>query len=91
MQRLAARLGIHYGWVVAATTFLTMLVTAGAMGAPGVLIDPLKYEFGWTNSRISVAFAVRPPRRSARASRARLTRVTCLPSSPPAYSVCWPR
>jgi MFS family permease len=59
MQRLAARLGIHYGWVVAATTFLTMLVTAGAMGAPGVLIDPLKYEFGWSNSQISVAFAVR--------------------------------
>jgi MFS family permease len=59
MERLAARLGIHYGWVVAATTFLTMLVTAGAMGAPGVLIDPLKVEFGWTNSQISVAFAIR--------------------------------
>jgi MFS family permease len=59
MQRLAARLGIHYGWVVAATTFLTMLVTAGAMGAPGVLIEPLKYEFGWTSTQISTAFAVR--------------------------------
>ena len=30
------RRGIHYGWAVAAVTFLTMLVTAGAVGAPGV-------------------------------------------------------
>jgi hypothetical protein len=26
---------IYYGWVVVAVTFLTMLVTAAAMGAPG--------------------------------------------------------
>jgi MFS family permease len=59
---LAARLarrGIHYGWVVAAVTFLTMLVTAGAVGAPGVLIGPLKTEFGWDTADISAAFAVR--------------------------------
>ena len=37
-----ARRNIHYGWVVAAVTFLTMLVTAGAVGAPGVLIVPLQ-------------------------------------------------
>ena len=42
-----ARRNIHYGWVVVAVTFLTMLVTAGAMGAPGVLIVPLEREFGW--------------------------------------------
>ncbi|MGO7718976.1 hypothetical protein ACC706_37660, partial [Rhizobium johnstonii] len=35
-----ARRNIHYGWVVVSATFLTMLVTAGAMGAPGVLIKP---------------------------------------------------
>lgn len=59
---LAARLarrGIHYGWVVAAVTFLTMLVTAGAVGAPGVLIGPLKAEFGWDTADISAGFAVR--------------------------------
>ncbi|GAB4070962.1 MFS transporter [Ancylobacter sonchi] len=50
---------IHYGWVVAAVTFLTMLVTAGAVGAPGVLIGPLQKEFGWTTADISSAFAVR--------------------------------
>ena len=59
---LAARLArrnIHYAWVVVAVTFLTMLVTAGAVGIPGVLIGPLEAEFGWTNGQISAAFAIR--------------------------------
>ncbi|PDS74086.1 MFS transporter [Rhizobium sp. L43] len=54
-----ARRNIHYGWVVVAATFLTMLVTAGAMGAPGVLIKPLQDEFGWETSQISSALAIR--------------------------------
>lgn len=54
-----ARRGVHYGWVVAAVTFLTMLVTAGAVGIPGVLIAPLETEFGWTTAEISAAFAIR--------------------------------
>lgn len=54
-----ARHGIHYGWIVAAVTFLTMLVTAGAVGAPGVLIGPLQKEFGWATSEISSALAIR--------------------------------
>src|SRR6478735_1939320 len=54
-----ARRNIHYGWVVVAATFVTMLVTAGAMGAPGVLIKPLQDEFGWETSQISSALAVR--------------------------------
>jgi MFS family permease len=53
------RRGIHYGWVVVATTFLTMLSTAGAMGSAGVLIQPLRQEFGWTTSEISTAMAIR--------------------------------
>lgn len=59
LASLLARRGIHYGWVVAAVTFLTMLVTAGAVGAPGVLITPLQREFGWATSDISSALAVR--------------------------------
>jgi len=54
-----AKRNIHYGWVVAGTTFLVMLATAGAMGSAGVLIDPLQKEFGWTTEQISTAFAVR--------------------------------
>lgn len=53
------RRGIHYGWVVIGATFLTMLVTAGAIGAPGVLIGPLEKEFGWTTAEISSGFALR--------------------------------
>jgi MFS family permease len=59
---LAASLGrrdIHYGWVVAGVTFLTMLVTAGAMGAPGVFIVPLEQEFGWDRAEIGSALAIR--------------------------------
>lgn len=61
-SRLAARLAardIHYGWVVVAVTFLTMLATAGALGSAGVMIDPLKAEFGWSTAEISSAFAIR--------------------------------
>lgn len=57
-RRLAAR-NIHYGWAVAGTTFLTMLVVAGAVGAPGVLIVPLQKEFGWSAADISGALAIR--------------------------------
>jgi MFS family permease len=61
-DRIAAALktrNIYYGWVVAGTTFLVMLATAGAMGSAGVLIDPLQKEFGWTTEQISTAFAIR--------------------------------
>lgn len=55
---LAGR-NIYYGWVVVATTFLTGLATAGAMGSAGVMIEPLQQEFGWDTADISFAFAVR--------------------------------
>lgn len=55
---MAAR-NVHYGWVVAATTFLTMLATAGAMGSAGVMIQPLHQEFGWSIADISSAMAIR--------------------------------
>ncbi len=54
-----AQRNIHYGWVIAAITFLTMLATAAAMGSAGILIDPLQREFGWTNANISFAMALR--------------------------------
>src|SRR5260370_10191619 len=54
-----ARRNVHYGWVVVGVTFLTLVVTAAAMGMPGVLIVPLEKEFGWDNTEISSAFAIR--------------------------------
>jgi predicted branched-subunit amino acid permease len=61
-QRLPAALArrnIHYGWAVVAVTFLTALITAGTVGAPGVFIIPLQKEFGWTTAAISSALSIR--------------------------------
>lgn len=59
-QRLPALIGgrFHYAWVVAATTFLVLLVTAGIRATPGVLMVPLESEFGWTSAAISIAIAI---------------------------------
>jgi MFS family permease len=54
-----SRRGLHYAWVVVAATFFTMLVTAGAVGAPGVLLLPLQRELGWSTAAISSALAMR--------------------------------
>ena len=59
LARAMAERDLHYGWVVAGATFVVMLATAGAMGAPGVFIGPLQKEFGWSAADISFALAVR--------------------------------
>src|SRR5271166_6470998 len=59
LAAVLSRRDIYYGWVVVGVTFLTLLVTAGAMGTPGVLIVPLEKEFGWDNAQISSALAIR--------------------------------
>ena len=53
------RHNIHYGWVMVAVTFLTALITAGTVGAPGVFIVPLQQEFGWSTAEISSALSIR--------------------------------
>ena len=52
------RMRVHYAWVIAATTFLVLLVTAGVRATPGVLMVPLETEFGWTSAAISGAIAI---------------------------------
>jgi sugar phosphate permease len=54
-----ARRGVHYGWAMAALTFLTSLSTAAVMGMPGVLMLPLHAEFGWDIADISAVMALR--------------------------------
>ena len=49
---------LHYAWVVAAATFVVLLMTAGIRATPGVLMVPLEGEFGWTRVSISAAVAV---------------------------------
>jgi sugar phosphate permease len=50
--------GLHYAWIVAAITFVVLLLTAGVRAAPGVLIVPLEDEFHWSRSTISFAIGV---------------------------------
>ena len=45
-------------WAVAATAFVALMCAAGFRSAPGVLIDPLHTEFGWSHSEISAAVSV---------------------------------
>ncbi|KZD24870.1 MFS transporter [Tardiphaga robiniae] len=54
-----ARRNIHYGWAMIAVTFVTALVSAAAVGAPGVFIVPLQKEFGWSTAEISSAMSIR--------------------------------
>jgi MFS family permease len=58
--RLARRLQgrLHYAWVVAALTFLTLLVVAGIRATPSVLIVPLEQDFGWGRDQITLAVSV---------------------------------
>jgi predicted MFS family arabinose efflux permease len=57
-MHFARRLGQNYAFVVVAVIFVTLLVSAGSRGAPGVLILPLEEAFGWSRSAISFAAAV---------------------------------
>ena len=59
LARTLQRRNIHYGWVMMAVTFFTMLTTACALGAPGVLMPALEKEFHWTAEEISGALAIR--------------------------------
>src|ERR1700709_2389989 len=59
LSSVLARRNIHYGWVIVGVTFLTALITAGTVGAPGVFIVPLQQEFGWTTAQISSALSIR--------------------------------
>jgi MFS family permease len=52
------RRGIHYGWVMVALTFLTVVFTSAATSLPGVLLLPLTKEFGWSRGDVSGATAL---------------------------------
>jgi sugar phosphate permease len=51
--------GLHYAWVIVAVTFLTLLVTAGAMSTPSLLLISLQKEFGWSPATISTSLSLR--------------------------------
>ncbi|CUW39844.1 putative monocarboxylate permease, transmembrane transport protein of the MFS family [Magnetospirillum sp. XM-1] len=49
---------LHYGWIAAGLTFVTLLVAAGIRSAPGVMMVPVEAEFGWSRATISFAVSV---------------------------------
>ncbi|MFP5072342.1 MFS transporter [Pseudonocardia nantongensis] len=49
---------VHPAWWAAAATFLALLGAAGFRSTPGVMVEPLHTEFGWSIGSISFALAV---------------------------------
>jgi predicted MFS family arabinose efflux permease len=49
---------MHYAWIVAGATFLTLICAAGFRSTPSVLMVPLQHEFGWNRAVISVAVSI---------------------------------
>ncbi|WP_442811897.1 MFS transporter [Streptomyces sp. NBC_01803] len=49
---------VHPAWWVALVAFLVLIGAAGFRATPGVLIDPLHEEFGWSRGSISFAVSV---------------------------------
>ena len=56
---------IHWAWVVAAVSFIAILGAAGFRSVPGVMMNPLHHEFGWSHGVVGLA-------RSEKAAGARL-------------------
>ncbi|NRQ33055.1 MFS transporter [Nonomuraea sp. NN258] len=53
-----ARPRLHRAWFVAGVAFVAILGAAGFRATPGVLINPLEAEFGWTKGTISLAVSI---------------------------------
>jgi len=49
---------IHYAWIMAAVTFITLMGAAGFRATPSILIVPLQNEFGWNRAIISIAVSI---------------------------------
>src|SRR5689334_24832407 len=52
-RRTAPRL--HWAWVVAAVSFVAILGAAGFRSVPGVMMNPLHHEFGWSHGVVGLA------------------------------------
>jgi predicted MFS family arabinose efflux permease len=59
MPKPPLRLGkLHYAWIVAAATFFVLIVTAGIRATPGVLIQPIGRDMGWSDQTVSAAAGI---------------------------------
>jgi len=58
MTLLRARGRLHWAWVVAGVSFVAILGAAAFRSVPGVMMNPLHHEFGWSHGTVGVAMAV---------------------------------
>ena len=49
---------LHWAWVVAAVSFIAILGAAGFRSVPGVMMNPLHDEFGWSHGTVGLAMSV---------------------------------
>lgn len=49
---------MHWAWVVAAVSFVAILGAAGFRSVPGVMMNPLHHEFGWSHGVVGLAMSV---------------------------------
>jgi MFS family permease len=49
---------VHWAWVVAAVSFVAILGAAGFRSVPGVFMNPLHHEFGWSHGTVGLAMSV---------------------------------
>ncbi len=55
---MSCRSKVHYAWVIAAVTFVALLVAGATRSSPALLIVPLETEFQWSRATISFAVGV---------------------------------
>ncbi len=58
MTMIGERRRLHRAWIVAGVAFVATVGAAGFRATPGVLINPLRQEFGWSVGTISLAVSV---------------------------------
>lgn len=51
-------MSLHRAWFVAAVAFVTIIGAAAFRSLPGLLIDPLHQDFGWSRGTISAAVSI---------------------------------
>lgn len=49
---------LHWAWVIAAVSFIAILGAAGFRSVPGVMMNPLHHEFGWSHGTVGLAMSV---------------------------------
>ncbi|WP_371503384.1 MFS transporter [Kitasatospora sp. NBC_00374] len=49
---------LHYAWVVAGVALIVLIGSAGFRSTPGLMMDALNSEFGWSHATVSSAVSV---------------------------------